>query len=109
MKKTILFLLLCLFFLFYSCKKTEEFPSDTPDCIKNFMQSNIKGEKTLRKWTNDTVIFWSVFIDPIPSSVDDEVVYHFDNQCDTLCIVNLGGPPSICKRRLNFVKLKEVK
>ena len=107
MKKTIL--LLCVFLLFYSCKKSEEFPSGTPDCIKNFMQSNIKEEKTLRKWTNDTVFFWSVFIDPLPSTIDDEVVYHFDDQCYTLCIVVLGGSPAICKKRLDFSKLKEVK
>ncbi len=107
MKKTMLILI--SLFLLLGCTKKDEFPSGTPNCIKNFMKSNIKGEKTLSKWTNDTAFFWSVYIDPIPSVADDEVIYHFNDQCDTLCIVYPGGPPSNCKKQLDFSKLKEVK
>lgn len=90
-----------------ACSKID-FPSDAPDCIKKIAKDHQKGKTNVTKWTNDTSIFWKIYIDPVANLADDETIYEMDDHCDTLCIIPTGGIPYTCKMALDFSKLKEI-
>lgn len=87
MKKTII--LICALSMFFACKKTDEFPSGTPDCVKKvFLENRNLNESTntsIIKLTDGTSFFWQVSVDN-PNVHDLYYSYIFDEQCDTVCI-----------------------
>jgi hypothetical protein len=106
MKKTLL--ILCAFFLVMACKKetTPTTLSDTPDCVKNIANS-FQFPATVKKMTDGTAFYWQVQTEGSPQIVDDEFMYIFNDNCDTLCRVCFCINRGNCSVDLN--KLTEVK
>jgi hypothetical protein len=107
------FIIACLWLALFACSKSNTdsgsdnvLPNNAPICVKNLSEKNPKIA-TIKKWTNDTTIIWSVLIDPKPNAIDDEVKYIFNEACDTLCIQCFCSPVN-CKKRIDFTQWQEI-
>jgi hypothetical protein len=105
----IIVILICSITLLFACKKTDEFPSGTPNCVKNVFIENRNQNKdantTIVKLTDGNSFFWKISVDN-PNFHDVYFSYIFNEKCDTVCIpcrcVN-----SFCN--INTNNLKEIK
>jgi hypothetical protein len=106
MKKTIL--ILCAFLLVLACKKetTTTFRSDAPSCVVNIAKS-FPHETTVKKMTDGTSFYWRVQTDGSPQIADDEFLFIFNDNCDTLCRVCFCPKRGDCS--VDLSKLVEVK
>lgn len=75
--------------MLFACKKTDEFPTDTPDCVKNIFIENRNQNKdantTIIKLTDGNSYFWQISVDN-PNAPDLYYSYILNEQCDTVCI-----------------------
>lgn len=101
-------MVLCAFLLILACKKetTTILRSDAPECVKNIAKS-FAYETTVKKMTDGTSFYWRVQTDGSPQIADDEFLFIFNDNCDTLCRV------CFCQKRgectVDLGKLIEVK
>jgi hypothetical protein len=105
MKKTML--VLCIFLGLTACKKeTTPFRADAPDCVTRIAKS-FPFEATVKKMTDGTAFFWQVQTEGSPQLADDEFLFIFNDNCDTLCRVCYCADRGVC--RVDLSKLTEVK
>ncbi len=103
MKKTML--ILCAFLLLVACKK-ETTTNDAPDCVNNIANS-FRFPATVKKMTDGTAFFWQVQTEGNPQIADDEFLFIFNDNCDTLCRVCFCPSRGVCS--VDLTKLREVK
>jgi hypothetical protein len=82
MKKIGLLLLYILCFT-SACQKI---PNDTPNCVKKIAES-FEHKTTIKKMTDGVSIYWQVQTEGSPQIADDEFLFIFNDNCDTLCRV----------------------
>ena len=102
-------IILCAFLLLYACKKdstTTTFRSDAPTCVTNIAKS-FPHETTVKKVTDGTSFYWRVQTEGSPQIADDEFLYIFNDNCDTLCRVCFCPKRGECS--VDLSKLTEVK
>jgi hypothetical protein len=104
MKKIII--LFCLLVSMLSCKKDTIFRSDAPECVKKIAKS-FPHETTVKKMTDGTLFYWQVQTDGSPKIADDEFLFIFNDNCDTLCRVCFCANRGKCTVEIS--KLIEVK
>lgn len=101
-------MVLCAFLLILACKKeTTPLRSDAPDCVKNIAQSFSPNVATIKKMTDGTSFYWQVQTEGSPQIADDEFLFIFNDNCDTLCRICFCPKRGECTVDLN--KLTEVK
>jgi hypothetical protein len=104
MKKTLL--ILCAFLLMLGCKKETTMTIDAPVCVKNIANS-FQFPATVKKMTDGTAFYWQVQTEGNPQIADDEFLFIFNDNCDTLCRVCFCPSRGVCS--VDLSKLTEVK
>jgi hypothetical protein len=104
MKK--IMLILCAFLLAVACKKETTSTSNAPDCVQNIANS-FQYPATVKKMTDGTAFYWQVQTEGSPQIADDEFLFIFDDNCDTLCRVCFCPSRGVCS--VDVSKLREVK
>jgi hypothetical protein len=107
MKKTLI--ILSTFVLILACKKetTTTFRSDAPNCVVNIAKSFSPNDATIKKMTDGKAFYWQVQTEGSPQIADDEFLYIFNDNCDTLCRVCFCPKRGDCS--VDLTKLTEVK